>query len=141
MEEAITAEHSELMTLLYTAEQESHDSSGIIKEVTNIFSGHADREEETMIPVLQFMKEWSSGNQDVNVSFLKVKAKEFEVEISTMIDEHAMILKLFDEINMKDEKNSCELNNLRSFMKRHSTIEEYYFYPIATYACNIIEQL
>lgn len=141
MEEAISAEHSELMVLLYTAEQESHDSSGIIREVTNIFSAHADREEETLIPVLQFMKEWYSGSKEVNVSFLKGKAKEFEVEKNTMINEHAIILKLFDEINIKDEKNSCELNNLRSFMKRHSTIEEYYFYPIATSACNIIEEL
>ncbi len=141
MEEPIRAEHSELMTLLYTAEQESHDNSGAIKEVASVFSGHADREEETLIPVLEFMKEWFSGIKQVNAPFLKGKANEFKLEVGAMINEHAQILKLFDEMNTEGEKNACLLENLRKFMKRHSVIEEYYFYPMAMYACKIIEGL
>ncbi|QRF76446.1 hypothetical protein Thermo_01968 [Thermoplasmatales archaeon] len=141
MEEPISAEHSELMTLLYTAEQESHDNSGVIKEVASVFSGHADREEETLVPVLGFMKEWFSGSKQVDVSFLKAKANEFRLEVGTMINEHAQILKLFDEMSTGGEKDACLLSNLRKFMKRHSVIEEYYFYPMATYACKIIDGL
>ena len=45
MDEPVTLEHSQLLMLLFTATQESPLNLGPLKEVTSIFSGHADRED------------------------------------------------------------------------------------------------
>ncbi len=141
MDEPVASEHGELLSLLFTASQESRLNSGQLREITAIFSGHADREEETMVPVLEFFRSFTSHQDIPERDYLKIKADEFRTEEPVMIREHREITGFLAQMEPEDGKVQLMLENLSGFMIRHSNMEEYYLYPLALHACSIIESL
>ena len=141
MDEPVTLEHSQLLTLLFTATQESPLNIGPLKEVTSIFSGHADREEETMVPVLGFFRAFTAHENLPDIDFLKAKADEFRTEEPVMLREHRKIKDILGEMEREEGTVQLVLENLSTFMERHSSMEEYYLYPLAFHACSLIDGL
>jgi hypothetical protein len=141
MDEPVTLEHGQLLTLLFTATQESLLNLGPLKEVTSIFSGHADREEETMVPVLEFFRAIAAHKNFPNIDFLKAKADEFRTEEAVMLKEHREIMDILGRMEKEGGAVQLVLENLSAFMERHSNMEEYYLYPLTFHACSLIDSL
>lgn len=141
MDEPVTSEHGELLSLLFTASQDSRLNIALLKEVTSIFSGHADREEETMVPVLEFFRSFTVQAKKPDRDYLKIKADEFRTEEPVMLKEHREIMDLLGHIEREDGTVQFMLETLAGFMERHSNMEEYYLYPLAFHACSLIDAL
>jgi hypothetical protein len=141
MDEPVTSEHGELLSLLFTATQESRLNLSPLKDVTSIFSGHADREEETMVPVLEFFRSFTGQGKIPDVDYLRIKADEFRTEEPVMLKEHREIMDLLGRMEREDGTVQLVLENLSAFMERHSNMEEYYLYPLAFHACSLIDSL
>ena len=57
------------------------------------------------------------------------------------IREHREIKDILGGMEREDGTAQLVLENLSTFMERHSSMEEYYLYPLAFHACSLIDGL
>ena len=133
-------EHDELLEQLEDASRENNGLSKLFKEMHTKFLVHLDRENETILPLLSFVKETANGRVIEENQLYQTAGQKFIRDFDKMISEHRIMQELIGKVTeqLKAHPN-VQLSNLARALSEHIEIEEEFLYPSAKLAARNIK--
>lgn len=128
-------EHSELLAGILEVSSTQDETGKRFLELLKIFSGHLDREEETVLPLIAYLYDSVEKQPEVNGNLLKA-CKDFKTEYSTMVNEHEAMENIMKTIESK--KASGKVMDLIGDIRHHVMLEGELIYPAAMMVANAI---
>jgi iron-sulfur cluster repair protein YtfE (RIC family) len=134
-ESFLNEEHTELLAEISEVAATPGKTGKLFSELLNIFSGHLDREEQTVLPLLGYLYDSVERPIDVSDSLFKA-GKDFRTEYATMVNEH----KAIDDIMKTTESDGApeKVMELICDIRHHVMLESEVIYPAAMMAANMI---
>ncbi len=125
-------EHKELVERLEEASGKGTEAGRVFVDVLGIFRYHLEKENETIVPLLVFLKDRLDEKNQINTAELDEARHRFDDKYCEMIQEHRIMGNLLKKaetalITEEDERSS-EL--IRELM-HHVELEEELLYPAA----------
>lgn len=133
-------EHTELLEKLQQYALNKGRLGTIFSQILAIFSYHLDREEETVIPLLAYLKERMGRKKRPNLEYFRKISSEFDNEFENMIKEHLQIEDLCQDAITLAGTDCIEIHDLSGSLRRHMLLEEQLLYPAAQAATFLLER-
>ncbi len=127
-ESFLDREHSELLESLQELSSSGGCNSRIFSDILKTFSYHLDREEETVVPLLGYLKCRIDRSCKPDVGKLRSAWDDFTKLHDTMLEEHREIKELLSEVKNQPETSLKEQRLIRT-LEHHVEIEEEILYP------------
>lgn len=137
--ELLKEEHTEILGSLQAISSSGGNLAGIFSDMTRIFSYHVDREEEIMVPLLDYLAERHGNISSHDMGYLEKRSAEFQIEMENLLREHEHLMLLIEVaervLKPEDEVAVAILSQLR----KHTLLEDDLLYPAAQGAVSLIE--
>ena len=134
-ESMLNEEHTELLSRISEMSGISGEPGRLFAKILEIFSGHLDREEETVIPLVIYLEERIEGSAQADESLGKY-ANDFRTEYPTMISEHREMDGMMKQI--ESISSSDDAAKLIREIRHHVRMEEEILYPAAMAAADMV---
>lgn len=133
-------EHEELIETLGEVAREKTEVGRLFSEVLGIFRTHLNRENETIIPLLGYLKD-RLGRYDAGAKeALTIARVKFEDSYSEMIREHEDMAKLIRSAQDLLKSTPDKLaSDLAEHLLHHVELEEELLYPAAFASGDLVE--
>lgn len=134
MEEKISfldREHTHLLEEIQELSMNEGTAGESFKSLLRVFSAHLDREEETVMPLLEYLRNRVAGNSELKNERISAASRDFQLEYGTMIAEHKEISEILKSIEICDTVAISGALNLIGELRHHVEIEEEILYPAA----------
>ncbi|MHB1708625.1 MAG: hemerythrin domain-containing protein [Thermoplasmataceae archaeon] len=133
-------EHKEILEELETVSSENTEAGRVFGEILHIFSRHLDTENETIVPLLNFLGDRLCGDISVDLDKLNVSNRKFNSNYDEMIREHESISVLIGKAKktLKTEPDKHAMD-LADELIHHVELEEALLYPAAFAAGDLVE--
>lgn len=132
-------EHAELLEQLEDASLKNNGVSELFKEMHSKFLVHLAKENETILPLLSYVKAVSDGKvigEDQN--YINAGEK-FRKDYDKMVSEHRKMRDLIGKVEEKLKVHpNAQLSKLVGFLLEHIELEEEFLYPSARMAAKTI---
>ena len=132
-------EHEEILAQLEEASAKNTETSKIFREMLAKFRHHLRKENDTIVPLLSYIKERTNGKA-VEANEIHFSAEQkFNSNFGMMIKEHRIIQDLISKVQEQLKANPDEQSsNLSKTLLDHIELEEEFLYPAAKTAGEII---
>ncbi len=134
-ESFLNEEHTELLAEISEMSATPGETGKLFTELLNIFSAHLDREEETVLPLLGYLRDSVESLVEVSDSLFKA-GKDFRTEYETMENEHNAMDNIMKTIEPNDV--SGKVMELIRHIRHHVMLESEIIYPATMTAANIV---
>ena len=134
-ESFLNEEHTELLNEISEMSAATGETGKLFSQLLNIFSGHLDREEETVLPLLRYLHDSVEGPAEASDGLFKA-GKDFRVEYETMENEHKAMDKIMNVIESSGAAG--KVMELIWHIRHHVTLESEIIYPAAMAAANMV---
>lgn len=124
-------EHTHLLEEIQELSMSDGATGESFKSLMSTFSAHLDREEETVMPLLEYLRNWASGNVQMEIDSVPTASRDFQKEYGTMIAEHKEISAMLNSIERSDSVRVRGVSDLIGELRHHVEIEEEILYPAA----------
>lgn len=128
----LDTEHEELLEGLGEVARRKDEVGRIFDEVLRLFRSHMDKENQTIVPLLGYLRERLGDFNNQELKSLRKAAADFETGYPGMLEEHLEISRLIkmamDEIGEKPDKMPLHLSHE---LLHHVSLEEELLYPAA----------
>ena len=133
-------EHDELLEQLEDASRENNGLSKLFKEMHTKFLVHLDKENDTILPLLSYVKEVADGRVIGENQLYRTAGQKFIGDYDKMISEHRIMQDLIGKVTeqLKVHPN-VQMSNLARALLEHIEIEEEFLYPAAKMAAKNIK--
>ncbi len=133
-------EHEELIGMLVEVAGKHTEVGRLFSEVLRIFRYHLDKENETVLPLLSYLKERLGNHNGNNKEALKLAWIEFKNDYPEMMHEHQEMGKLLERASNFMRINSDKAAmDLAEHLLNHVDFEEEILYPAAFASGKLIE--
>ncbi len=125
-------EHEELIETLGEVARKKTEAGKLFSEVLVIFSYHLDKENETVAPLLAYLKARLGDYRDKDKDALNLARTKFEDSYPEMMQEHEKMAKLIRRAQDSLKENPDKLaSDLAEHLLHHVELEEELLYPAA----------
>ncbi len=138
-ESFLDKEHTELLEELQFAAESGGKLGETFSEILSLFSYHLDREEETVVPLLEYLSERTVEGNIADYAGLIQAAEGFDEEYESMIKEHSDLNTLSTEAESMLTDDTAKFEQLIHKLRHHIALEEEVLYPAAIGAGDIID--
>lgn len=133
-------EHEEILEQLEDVSHTKSEVSNIFKEVLSKFRHHLEEENESIVPLLSYLKERAYRNRFEADLIFKRAGEKFGQNFEIMIREHRIVQNLLREAqevlkNFPDERSL----NITNELYHHIELEEEFLYPAGKAAIELIK--
>ncbi|AKA49518.1 hypothetical protein IX51_10905 [uncultured archaeon] len=132
-------EHTYLLEEMQALTGRSDRFGRLFENVLTIFSYHLDREEETVIPLIDYLSRREGSKRLLDVLNIQRAWDGFRQEYDNMLNEHAQMNKLIAEIDDEYSHEDKNISQLIGELKHHIEIEEVILYPAALAVGELLE--
>ncbi|QRF76466.1 Hemerythrin HHE cation binding domain protein [Thermoplasmatales archaeon] len=133
-------EHEELIEALGEVAREKTEVGRLFSEVLGIFRTHLNRENETIIPLLGYLKDRLGGYDADGKEALNIARMKFEDSYPEMIQEHEDMAKLIRSAQELLKNTPDRLaSDLAGHLLHHVELEEELLYPAAFASGDLVE--
>lgn len=134
-------EHSELLEKLQELSGRSDGFGRVFENVLKIFSYHLDREEETVMPLLDYISRRTENRRLIDTLMLQRAWEGFTREYDNMVNEHNQMTKLLNEVeDIYPIEGEDEVSRVIRDLKHHMEIEDELLYPAAFTVKDLLER-
>ncbi len=130
-ESFLDKEHTELLEKIQELSMREGDVGESFKAVMKIFSFHLDREEETVIPLLEYLRRRALKEPEPMHERISTASRGFQQEYGSMLSEHREIETLLEAAERSSSAKVNEVLDLIRALRHHVEIEEEILYPAA----------
>lgn len=132
-------EHEEILERLEKESNKGGETSRVFAEILSRFTRHLEEENETIVPLLHFIKRRSQGENLVQSLDYNEASNKFQRDFALMMKEHEIIQELIKKaqelsISTPDSESKEVCNELL----HHIELEEEFLYPAARVAGELI---
>jgi iron-sulfur cluster repair protein YtfE (RIC family) len=139
MEGFLDREHSELLEQMSEIAAGKGKVAELYGEILSIFSYHLDKEEETVIPLLAYLKSRSTARSEVGFHDLESASRKFIGDAEEMISEHREMAQIIEKVaSAKESGSSQKAAEIGRSLLHHVELEEEILYPAAEAACELL---
>jgi hemerythrin superfamily protein len=133
-------EHDEIIEQLEDASTGDNGTSRLFREMRSKFLTHLEKENETIIPLLSYVKETANGAGIGKNSIYITAGEKFNRESDTMVSEHRTMQNLVGNVmeQLKIHPDG-KLSKLARILLEHIEFEEEFLYPSAKMAARTIK--
>lgn len=132
-------EHTEILESLQHAAMSGGGLGILFSEILSVFSYHLDREEETVLPLLNYLPGRTSRAARVDLVPIHLRASEFCTEIDSMLKEHQKLSELSSSASTFSGSGNENVSCLIKKLKHHMLLEEEILYPAAMGVLKLLE--
>ena len=133
-------EHEELLELLGEIARKKTEVGHLFSEVLRIFRYHLVKENESVVPLLAYMKDRLGEYKGNEKNFLNLARAKLEDLYPEMISEHNEMGKLIRLAQIKLEEEQDKLaSKLAEQLLHHVELEEELLYPAAFASGDLVE--
>lgn len=133
-------EHETLLEKLDEVSRSNSRTGEIYSEVLRLFRAHLDEENETIVPLLGYLKNRLGEFDNSDVEPLKLASARFEDHFDQMLEEHKEISRqiglALDELKINPDEDAL---HLARELLHHVELEEEVLYPAAFASGDLIE--
>lgn len=101
------------------------------REVGKEFSSHLHKEEETVVPLLEYLGNRSEPNQRSLIGNVAVASENFQMEYQSMLEEHQHLGLILETVDKLGTTPNTRALGLVHELQHHIAIEEEILYPAA----------
>lgn len=139
MEGFLDREHSELLEQMSEIAAGKGRIAELYGEILSIFSYHLDKEEETVIPLLGYLKSRDTGQNKGRLRDLESASRKFIGDAEEMVFEHSKMAQLIEKAaSAMGSDSSGKAADLGRSLLHHVELEEEILYPAAKAACELL---
>lgn len=137
---AVTIEHEKLLEDLDDLSRTSGKVGEIYSDVLVLFRAHLERENETVLPLLGYLKSRLKGFNVESMEPLRIASSKLEDHFDQMLIAHKEISRLLDLVSeeLKAEPNDAA-GCLAKGLRAHIALEEEVSYPAAFAASDLLD--
>ena len=134
--DALRSEHSHLLEKINDLAQRESGSSKIFKELRELSYLHVEREQETIIPLLRYLKLRLDGKTEKYPPNPLELRNRMILGYGALIEDHVHIMNLLEEAF--HETYQVEVTEFVKNIAHHIALEEQVLYPAAMVAVDLI---